>query len=90
MILQKLILKYITMFRKVSNHLALIIPDPDDPPEKRRVARETFATVYPDLNASNMKSYNILTYDTSLCGKWSALDQLYVSPDPAHVSEALD
>ncbi|KAI5474684.1 RAD26-like SNF2 family DNA-dependent ATPase, partial [Pseudohyphozyma bogoriensis] len=74
----KLILKYITVFQKISNHLALIYPDNEDKitnPDKYNQDFELVRTVFP-ADHENRRRGAITSLDDTLCGKWAILAEM--------------
>ncbi|KAM0786057.1 hypothetical protein ACM66B_006868 [Microbotryomycetes sp. NB124-2] len=75
----KMIFKYMDVFRKVSNHLALIYPDPADKNNGNRTKyeqdRQWVQTCFPD-DWEQRKSSGLNAFDTALCGKWHALVEM--------------
>ncbi|KAM0747985.1 hypothetical protein T439DRAFT_87826 [Meredithblackwellia eburnea MCA 4105] len=76
----KLILKYITLFQKISNHLALIYPDNEERltnPDKFNQDLEWTRTAFPDdWDTRNIAAITRSSFDNSLCGKWTILEKL--------------
>lgn len=64
--------------RKLSNHLALLIPASTDDPEKQETARETLKAVFPETwNEMQSQRDSIVNYaNQDFCGKWKVLKKL--------------
>ncbi|KAL7414184.1 P-loop containing nucleoside triphosphate hydrolase protein [Mrakia frigida] len=74
---RNLILKYCTIFRKVANHLALLLPSDEDAPEQRALAKTMAAACFPTWNPQHLKlSVAVLDSAPELCGKWTMLKML--------------
>ncbi|RUP44327.1 P-loop containing nucleoside triphosphate hydrolase protein, partial [Jimgerdemannia flammicorona] len=70
-----LILQYITILQKISNHLALIMPDPKDDKTKRQKDETLSQIAFPD--SWKQKQANFFMYsDPENCGKWKILQKL--------------
>ncbi|KAJ6478557.1 RAD26-like SNF2 family DNA-dependent ATPase [Mycena vitilis] len=64
------IFQFMSVLIKLSNHLALILPCPNDTPEQLARNREWSEIAYPRGNAP---SYKMGIMDPKLCGKWTVL-----------------
>ncbi|KAL8293046.1 hypothetical protein RQP46_000740 [Phenoliferia psychrophenolica] len=74
----KLILKYITLFQKISNHLELIYPDNEEKvsnPDKYNQDLEWARIAFPN-DASKRTRSGLSSLDKTLCGKWPILEKL--------------
>ncbi|KAJ7631912.1 RAD26-like SNF2 family DNA-dependent ATPase [Mycena polygramma] len=64
------IFQFMSVLIKLSNHLALVLPCPNDTPEQLARNREWSEIAYPRGNAP---SYKMGIMDPKLCGKWTVL-----------------
>ncbi|KIJ61227.1 hypothetical protein HYDPIDRAFT_97032 [Hydnomerulius pinastri MD-312] len=67
------VLKYMSILIKISNHLALILPAPNDSPEQTLRHRELAEVAFP---GSTIPKFGTAMLQPSFCGKWSVLDTL--------------
>ncbi|KAJ8516205.1 hypothetical protein ONZ45_g6480 [Pleurotus djamor] len=65
--------RYMSILIKLSNHLALILPGPDDTSEQLARHRELAAIAFPGRDAPK---YGTAILQEQYCGKWKALDTL--------------
>ncbi|KAL8291266.1 hypothetical protein RQP46_002244 [Phenoliferia psychrophenolica] len=70
----ELIFKYISLFQKVSNHLALLYPNREDAPEKVKQEESIMKVAFP--NDYRNRRLAALNAEPELCGKWLILTQL--------------
>ncbi|KAF8183787.1 P-loop containing nucleoside triphosphate hydrolase protein [Mycena galopus ATCC 62051] len=66
------IFKFMSILIKLSNHLGLILPGPDDNQEQRERNRELRAVAFPDP-AHPAPTYTEAIMDPKYCGKWKVL-----------------
>ncbi|KAL7416662.1 P-loop containing nucleoside triphosphate hydrolase protein [Mrakia frigida] len=78
-----LIFKYVAIFRKVANHLALVIPSEDDTPQQKAANKALLNVVLPDV-APEAVRYHEQSLDPSLCGKWPHLKHFLETWRPNH------
>lgn len=75
---QVLVFPVIGLLQKLSNHLALLIPNSSDPPEKRARDLEFLQTMVPDkwreLYENRDSLFNLS--NPEFCGKWAILKKL--------------
>ncbi|KAJ7353609.1 RAD26-like SNF2 family DNA-dependent ATPase [Mycena albidolilacea] len=64
------IFKFMSILIKLSNHLGLILPTPNDTREQLIRNRELAAIAFPDGNAP---SFKLAILDPKYCGKWKVL-----------------
>ncbi|OAX33766.1 hypothetical protein K503DRAFT_699906 [Rhizopogon vinicolor AM-OR11-026] len=67
------VLKYMSILIKISNHLALILPAPNDSPEQTIRNRELAEVAFPD---QPIPKYGTAMLLPQYCGKWVVLDTL--------------
>ncbi|KAH7882176.1 P-loop containing nucleoside triphosphate hydrolase protein, partial [Phlebopus sp. FC_14] len=67
------VLKYMSILIKISNHLALILPAPNDSPEQTKRHRELAEIAFP---GESIPKYGTAMLQSSFCGKWVVLDTL--------------
>ncbi|KAJ7584880.1 P-loop containing nucleoside triphosphate hydrolase protein [Mycena floridula] len=72
-ILQPALFRYIWALIKLSNHVALILPHPDDNPEQQKRNRQLTAEAFPDTEAP---TYGPTILQSRYCGKWDVLAKL--------------
>ncbi|KAH7356770.1 DNA excision repair protein-like protein [Rhexocercosporidium sp. MPI-PUGE-AT-0058] len=68
----------ITILQKLSNHLAILMPNPDDPPEKRERDLDHFKEILPDHWRDLYENRGSLATlsNPEFCGKWAILKKL--------------
>ncbi|KAK4048550.1 hypothetical protein OIV83_004718 [Microbotryomycetes sp. JL201] len=75
----KLIFKYMDLFRKVSNHLALIYPDPADKDNGNRAKyiqdRNWVQAAFPE-DWEDRRLSPLVAFEAQLCGKWQVLTDM--------------
>lgn len=69
------ILPYVTVFKKISNHLALTYPNKQDKPEKYEQDKMFIKKMFPN-DYLHREHHFSCDYDTELCGKWRVLKPL--------------
>ncbi|KAJ3572782.1 hypothetical protein NP233_g2852 [Leucocoprinus birnbaumii] len=67
------VFRYMSILIKLSNHLALILPGPNDSPEQTARNRALADIAFPDGNAPK---YGAAIMQTRYCGKWATLEVL--------------
>ncbi|KAG9217766.1 hypothetical protein CCMSSC00406_0003545 [Pleurotus cornucopiae] len=65
--------KFMSVLIKLANHLALILPGPDDTPDQLARNRELVAIAFPKKNAPKHVTAML---QEKYCGKWRALEML--------------
>ncbi|KAF9228076.1 hypothetical protein BS17DRAFT_318817 [Gyrodon lividus] len=67
------VLKFTSILIKISNHLALILPAPNDSPEQTIRHRELAEVAF---SGETIQKFGTAMLQPSFCGKWSVLDTL--------------
>jgi len=67
------VFKYMTILIKLSNHLGLILPSPDDSAEQTARHRALAAFAFPD---GDVPKYGTAMMQPQFCGKWAVLELL--------------
>ncbi|KAG2093025.1 P-loop containing nucleoside triphosphate hydrolase protein [Suillus cothurnatus] len=80
------ILKYMSILIKISNHLALILPAPNDSPEQTLRNRELAEVAFPD---QTIPKYGTAMLLPQFCGKWVVLDTLLREWRKDHTNKVL-
>ncbi|KAF6750783.1 P-loop containing nucleoside triphosphate hydrolase protein [Ephemerocybe angulata] len=65
--------KFMSILIKLSNHLGLIVPGPNDPPEQLKRSREITDAIFPSGNAPTWAE---AVMNPDHCGKWKTLESL--------------
>ncbi|KAJ3109129.1 hypothetical protein HK100_003336 [Physocladia obscura] len=69
------ILKCLVTLQKISNHIALIMPDQADPPEKQEKDRNLVKVAFPASDADLRMTW-LNMRNPEFCGKWRVLEKL--------------
>lgn len=69
----ELMLKYIGIFIKISNHLMLLYPSEGENPEQRKRSREYLEVAFPEDSEMRKSSSRLRP---GMCGKWTVLEKL--------------
>ncbi|KAF8968711.1 P-loop containing nucleoside triphosphate hydrolase protein [Flammula alnicola] len=67
------VFRYMSIFIKLSNHLGLILPGPNDTPEQTARNRILAEIAFPE---GNIPKYGTAMMQPQYCGKWAALEVL--------------
>ncbi|KIM41907.1 hypothetical protein M413DRAFT_445116 [Hebeloma cylindrosporum] len=67
------VFRYMSVLIKLSNHLGLILPGPNDSPEQTSRNRVLAEIAFPD---GNIPKYGTAMMQPQYCGKWAALEVL--------------
>jgi SNF2 family DNA or RNA helicase len=69
--------RYMMYVQKLSNHIAMMIPRNEDPPEKKAKDQQIIDVALPEQSTYLCKREPMLNYaDAELCGKWKVLEKL--------------